>query len=259
VKHVDRFHATFDRLLAPEAIDRLILHAELLERWVRTHGVPHALYCDGSRVYHREATAKERKEGVEPRTQFGRMCQRLDIQLWRSRSPQGRGRVERSHGTHQDRLIKKMRLLGLSGYGEANRYLEETYWEEHNAQFAQSPASETDYHMRVPPRMDLRQVFCLEASRVVGHDLVVSFEGQLLQVRATRRHGPWPREAVTVRQWRDGSVELWREDRQVAFDRIAERPRRREGVPDRPRKPWKPAANHPWRGPLIAGRGTFGE
>jgi len=35
VKHVDRFHATFDRLLAPDAIDRLLLHAELLERWNR--------------------------------------------------------------------------------------------------------------------------------------------------------------------------------------------------------------------------------
>jgi len=35
VKHVGLFRATFGDLLVPEAVDRLILHAELLERWNR--------------------------------------------------------------------------------------------------------------------------------------------------------------------------------------------------------------------------------
>ena len=47
--------------------------------------------------------------GEEPVTQFGRMCQRLGIEIIAASSPQAKGRVERNHGTHQDRLVKKLR------------------------------------------------------------------------------------------------------------------------------------------------------
>jgi len=34
-------------------------------------------------------------------------------------SPQAKGRVERVHGTHQDRLVKKLRLAAVSNYDDA--------------------------------------------------------------------------------------------------------------------------------------------
>ena len=38
-------------------------------------------------------------------------------------SPQAKSRIERAHGTHQDRLVKKLRLVGIDHYDEANRYI----------------------------------------------------------------------------------------------------------------------------------------
>ena len=46
--------------------------ADLLEAWVRQHGVPKALYCDWKNVYQRKPTSREALEGIEPETQFGR-------------------------------------------------------------------------------------------------------------------------------------------------------------------------------------------
>jgi len=60
-------------------------------------------------LYKRSANAGERLRGEEPVTQFGRMCAKLGITLIAANSPQAKGRVERQHGTHQDRLVKKRR------------------------------------------------------------------------------------------------------------------------------------------------------
>ena len=101
--------------------------ADLLQAWVRQHGVPKALYCDWKNVYQRQPTSREALEGIKPETQFGRMCAKLGIGIIAASSPQAKGRVERHHGTHQDRLIKKMRLRGIVDYEAANRYLDEEY------------------------------------------------------------------------------------------------------------------------------------
>ena len=146
--------------------------ADLLEAWVRQYGVPKALYCDWKNVYKRQPTAREAIEGIEPETQFGRMCAKLGIRIIAAASPQAKGRVERHHGTHQDRMIKKMRLKGIADYEAANRYLDEHYLGEHNAKFACEAAAGADFHRRLPKPLDLKWVFCLEAERVVSNDLV---------------------------------------------------------------------------------------
>ena len=77
------------------------------------HGVPLALYTDWKNVYVRAATPAERARGPR-RTQFGRMCAALQIRIIPASSPQAKGRIERNHGTHQDRLVKKLRRLAVA-------------------------------------------------------------------------------------------------------------------------------------------------
>jgi hypothetical protein len=81
--------------------------AGLLEAWSRHYGVPRALYTDWHGADHRAPAASERDRS-ERRvvTQFGRMCRQLGITLLAASSPQAKGRVERNHGTHQDRLVR---------------------------------------------------------------------------------------------------------------------------------------------------------
>ena len=128
--------------------------ADLLQAWVRQYGVPKALYCDWKNVYKQRPTSREAIEGIEPETQFGRMCAKLGIHIIAASSPQATGRVERHHGTHQDRLIKKMRLEGIADYGAANRYLDEQYLNEHNAKFIRQPSAGTDFHQRLAKRLE---------------------------------------------------------------------------------------------------------
>jgi transposase len=124
--------------------------AGVLRAWIQKHGIPVALYTDWKNVYVREASAKEQLQGVVPVTQFGQMCQRLGIRIIAAHSPQAKGRVERNHGTHQDRLVKKMRRKKIQTYAEANRFLEKEYLPEHNRRFTRIPAQPEDYH-RPPP------------------------------------------------------------------------------------------------------------
>ena len=109
----------------------------MLRAWIVAYGVPLALYTDWKNVYVRAGTDAEIAAGVVPLTQFGRMCAGLEMRIIPASSPQAKGRVERNHGTHQDRLVKKMRRLGLADDATANIFLTTRYWPAHNARFAQ--------------------------------------------------------------------------------------------------------------------------
>ena len=116
--------------------------AGALRAWIERYGVPLALYVDWKNLYKRSATAQERLRGEEPITQFGRMCAKLGIEVIAASSPQAKGRVERMHGTHQDRLVKKLRRKKISTHAEANAYLDQEYLVEHNRRFARGARSE---------------------------------------------------------------------------------------------------------------------
>ena len=100
-------------------------------------------------------------------TQFGRMCATLDIKIIPASSPQAKGRIERNHGTHQDRLVKKLRRKGIAEVDAANAFLDAEYWADHNRRFAHAPASADDFHVAVPRGLRLDQVFRLEETRTV--------------------------------------------------------------------------------------------
>jgi hypothetical protein len=122
--------------------------AGVLQSWIEKHGVPRALYTDWKNVYKREPTERERQQGKAPTTQFGRMCERLEICIIAANSPQAKGRVERNNGVHQDRLVKKLRRKGIQDYAAANAYLQAEYLPEHNRRFAREAARAEDYHVR---------------------------------------------------------------------------------------------------------------
>jgi len=132
----------------------------------------------------REPNAGGRLRGEVPVTQFGRMCERLGIKIVAATCPQAKGRVERNHGTHQDRLVKKMWRRKIGRLGDANRYLKEEYGEGHNARFA---AAEQDYHLPSPRGRELEKIFRLERERVLSNDWVVRDANRFYQVERQSR------------------------------------------------------------------------
>jgi len=232
--------------------------ADVLERWVRRYGIPQALYTDWKNVYLRQPTAREQLQGIVPRTQFGGMCEKLGIRIVPASSPQAKGRVERHHGTHQDRLVKKLRRAGVADYQAANRFLDAGYFQQHNRRFAQAPAAEADFHRVLPRGLDLRWVFCLEEPRTVGRDTVVRYHNRWLQLELKRRSPVAAGGQVLVQQARDGELRLLAQGQRLSFREIAP-PAPRGKVPAataplahrRPRRGHTPAPDHPWRKPVL--------
>ena len=219
---------------------------------MRQYGIPKALYCGWKNVCKRQPRSREALEGIEPETQFGHKCAKLGIPIIAASPPQAKGRVERHHGTHQDRLIKKMRFEGISDYEAANRYLEEQYLGEHNGKFVREAAARADFHRRLSKRLDLKWVFCLEGERMVSNDLVVPFENRFPQLKPKRNQALGAGGRVTVKQAREGELQVVYEGRAVAIEEIV-RPRT-QPRPERKRRAARqrpqPPADHPWRQPL---------
>jgi hypothetical protein len=140
------------------------------------------------------------------------MCEKLGIKLIGASSPQAKGRVERGHGTHQDRLVKKLRLRGISDYERANAYVEGEYEREHNARYSVAAASAVDYHTlrgtREKRRLPDDAVFCMETKRVVGRDYVVQYGTRALQLEHRSRGRVPVKSRVLVRETRSGSVSV---------------------------------------------------
>jgi hypothetical protein len=225
-----------------------------LRRWIEAYGVPLALYTDWKNVYVREPNAEEQATGAVPLTQFGRMCAALEIQIIAASSPQAKGRVERNHGTHQDRLVKKLRRLGIADDLAANAFLETTYLPDHNARFAQRPASSDDFHRRTPSRLALDRAFQLEETRVLSNDWVIRYDTRYFQVARQSHHAP-ARSTVLVRENARGAIELRYRGRLMRWSEIPAPaapvaplpPAVRPSTAAPTRRAWRPSAEHPWR------------
>jgi transposase len=225
----------------------------VLRSWIGKYGVPRALYTDWKNVYKRQPSERERLRGKAPTTQFGRMCERLEIRIIAASSPQAKGRVERNNGVHQDRLVKKLRRQGIQGYEAANEYLEAEYLPEHNRRFAQEAARRENYHVRAPSPAKLREVFRLETERWISNDWVVQYRGHFLQLKPqNKRYGPTQAKAL-VCEWEDGAVEVHYRGECMDYEDLLVRPRGAQGAPREPgREPAKQvgskaAQEHPWR------------
>jgi transposase len=229
----------------------------ILRAWIAQHGIPRALYTDWKNVYVRRPNQEEQATGAEPLTQFGRMCAALGIKIIPASSPQAKGRIERNHGTHQDRLVKKLRRKGLRDIAAANAFLDAEYWGEHNRRFAQAPASEEDFHVAVARRRQLDTVFRLQETRTVSNDWVVRYDNRLLQLER-QSHRPPARSTVQVFEDVAGQLEIRYRDRVMRWTELAipvpAKPGATkpvpspvpQGPPAAPR-PRRPCADHPWR------------
>ena len=228
--------------------------ADGLRAWIERYGVPLVLYVDWKNLYKRRATPKEQLRGEEPVTQFGRMCAKLGIELIAASSPQAKGRVERIHGTHQDRLVKKLRRKQISSHAQANVYLERDYLPEHNRRFARVAAKAEDYHRRAPRAAELDRIFRLERERRISQDWVVRYENRYFQL-GSRAYAPAEGQ-VMVCEGRLGSIAIEYRGRAQPYREIPApaRPIEREKKPagkhlskQPAKRKWVPPAHHPWR------------
>jgi hypothetical protein len=213
-------------------------------------------------VNNRQPTGAEILEAREPQTQFGRAATELGIEIILANSPQAKGRVERVHGTHQDRLVKLMRLAEISTIAQANAYLDEHYWQSYNAKFTIAAVEAADLHRPASTASSLAALdaaLCVKEPRTVGRDWCVCYERRVLQVAARHQSLALAGRQVEVRAHAaNGRLAVWFNGRELECRELTSRPpvtapAQRPAV--RNNKAYKPPADHPYKAGLLAARG----
>jgi transposase len=177
-----------------------------LREVIETQGLFCALYSD--RGSHFFLTVKEGERVDKHRlTQVGRAMKELGVQMIAAYSPQARGRSERSFGTWQGRLPQELRLAGIRGVEEANRFLREQYIVEFNRKFS-VPAAEKGTAFRRTGRTDLNLIFSITAERVVAKDNTVAIGNRHWQIDKTRFRYTLAGCTVTVHQHLDATISI---------------------------------------------------
>jgi hypothetical protein len=156
----------------------------------------------------------ERRE-ADRLTQIGRALRELGIGWIAAYSPQAKGRIERSFGTDQDRLIKELRLAKVKTMRAANHFLEKEYWPEWNERFARPVQGVVDMHRPLTPQLDLASVLSHVEQRVVSNDYTFSFAGRRYQIARQDVKAGMKRQRLRVELRLDGELRARYEGRYV--------------------------------------------
>lgn len=230
-------------------------YMRVLHDHIQAHGVPVALYSDKHSIF--RINAKEADPEAE--TQFSRAARELGIECIHAHSPQAKGRVERANQTLQDRLIKEMRLAGISDMDSANAWLP-GYIKDFNKRFAVMPKDPSDAHLPYSGTpATLVRTLSVQTTRTLSKNLSCQYESRVLQIKTTGAGLGLRGAKVTVHEHFDGCHEvLWRK-RKLTYS-VMDKPVRQSKVAEgktvnarvdkavvRRNAGHKPAANHPWR------------
>jgi hypothetical protein len=125
-----------------------------LRGYLEAHGKPVAFYSDKHNIFRVNNKDPITGDGI---TQFGRVLAELNIDIICANSPQAKGRIERAFGTLQDRMVKELRLAGISTIAAANAWLP-GFMTDHNMRFGREPANAKDLHRPLTAADDLDEV-----------------------------------------------------------------------------------------------------
>lgn len=211
-----------------------------LKEHLEKHGRPLAFYADKHAIF--KVNREELKKGTGI-THFGRILKELDIELICAHSPQAKGRIERSNGVLQDRLIKEMRLEGINTIEEANAFLPK-FLEKHNKHFKKEAANAEDAH-RAMNKKDKRKL---------SKDLTFQHHGILYLIQ-TKTPNRLQHASIDVSWRKDQPIEVEHEGKKLQYrkweERIYEQPRvlnaKEIGTTWLNKKQTKPSMRHPWR------------
>jgi transposase len=176
-----------------------------LERYLHEHGRPVAFYSDKHSVFR---VAKQGAKTGHGTTQFGRALNELNIEILCANSSQAKGRVERANRTLQDRLVKELRLAGISDMAAGNAFLP-GFMQRYNARFAKAPRRPDDLHRALNTEPDrLREILCLRDERYVGAQLAFSYDRHRIILEENDLSRDLPGKYIDSYEHEDGALEF---------------------------------------------------
>lgn len=224
-------------------------YCEASRHYFERYGKPVAFYSDKHGIFR---VNQPRPSGTTSGlTQFGRAMQALDIQIICANTPQAKGRIERANQTLQDRLVKELRLRGISDIDCANAYLPE-FRQDFNRRFAVAPRSHHDAHRPLLKSENLDLILTHQKSGTLSKNLTVQSNKVIYQIQSKRPEYALRKAQVTVCENAQGEVTILYKDKPLAYTIYHKSPRQAEVVDsktlDRHIQTSKPPApDHPWR------------
>jgi len=215
-------------------------------------GKPNAIYVDKFSTY--SMNHKLAKENPDTLTQFERAAKELNIGIVHAHSPQAKGRVEKLFKTLQDRLIKELRLAGISTIKEANEFLEKVFLPKFNAKFMVEPRSKANLHKKLneQEKKKLDSIFSRQYQKVIMNDFTVSHKKHCYQLEKIQPVTICKRDRVTIEERMDQTIKIRLRGKYLNYRLLPEKPRKINGKNG---APWVipkstahvPPADHPWR------------
>ncbi|MES2495205.1 MAG: ISNCY family transposase [Pseudomonadota bacterium] len=187
-------------------------YMDATREYIETHGKPVAFYSDKHSVF-RNNTASAKGDGM---THYGRAMEALNIEIICAHSPQAKGRVERANATLQDRLVKAMRLEGISSIAEANAFLP-GYMARHNTRFAKPAFDPRDLHRPLAPHDDLRAQLVWREWRTVTQALALHYNKALFILEPDEISRTLVGKRVEVCEYPDGGLEIRHDGHALAY------------------------------------------
>lgn len=195
---------------------------EATRRYIELHGKPQAFYSDQYSVF--RVNSKNATKG-DGHTQFGRALYQLNVEIICANSSQAKGRVERANLTLQDRLVKELRLQGVSTMEDANLFAP-AFIEDLNKRFAKPPRNDWNAHRPVRPDENLDLIFTVREPRKVSNSLTLQYDKMIYLIEDNAEHRKLIGKYIDMYEFPDGRIELHAEGGPsipyVTYDRLSE-------------------------------------
>jgi transposase len=208
---------------------------KLLWSYLEQFGRPLAFYTDKASHFQTAQKRKRDEPGVDkdpvemPPTQIGRALRELGITWIPAHSAQAKGRVERNFGTAQDRLVKGMRVAGVTTIEQANAYLTDDYLVWWERELTVEAAHPDNAHRPLEKIHNLAASLSHVETRQVRNDYTLRWDGKLYQIERQAVVTGLRGAKVRVEQWLDGSLAVRYGERYLPVQECA--------VADRPNTP----------------------
>lgn len=232
----------------------------LVESYAKEYGLPAAFYSDKHSIFRINLPDAKSGTGL---SQFGRAMQDLDIELIHAHSPQAKGRVERVNRTLQDRLIKAMRLVGISSIEQGNAFCP-GFIEDYNYRFAVAPKCEANAHRQLPHDDEaLAHILSLHTTRTLSKNLECSVNNVIYQIQTQTHQRRLQHAKIVVKENRQGEVTLWhgqdcleykqysKHEKMLMVEDSKTLNKQVDVVVKRAKARSKPVESHPWRNFVI--------
>ena len=224
-------------------------YGEAVRHYLQRHGKPVAFYSDKHSIFR---VNQPRPLGTTSgMTQFERAMQELDIQILCANSPQAKGRVERANQTLQDRLVKELRLRGISDIDTANAFLPE-FIQDFDRRFGVVPRSNHDAHRPLLSNDDLDLILSRQETRIITKNLTVQYNNVIYQIQTNRPSYALRKATVIICENEQGDIAILYKNKPLDFSTYRKPLRQSQLVNSKSidfkiKSPHRPPDDHPWR------------